>query len=79
MTDNNGNLKAQDVYVPNNDGSTNATLRQFHSTYSNRLTQVNEYTGNGSLEQQKYVIDRYGNCTIDYNGTSATCHVRSSM
>jgi RHS repeat-associated protein len=72
-TDNNGNLKKQEVYVPDNDQITSYTSWYQQYTYDslNRLTQVNEYTGNPSLDwQQKYIIDRYGNRTIDVNNTS---------
>jgi RHS repeat-associated protein len=73
-TDNNGNLKKQEVYVPENDQVT--SYKTWYQQYSydslNRFTQVNEYTGNPSLDwQQKYIIDRYGNRTIDVNNTSA--------
>jgi RHS repeat-associated protein len=73
-TDNNGNLKKQEVYVPDNDQVTSYKTWYQQYTYDslNRLTQVNEYTGNPSLDwQQKYTIDRYGNRTIDVNNTSA--------
>lgn len=72
MTDNNGNLKNQDVEIPTSGGGISAAWRDgFTYDSLNRLTQVNEYTGNSSFDwQQKYILDRYGNRTIDYNNTS---------
>ncbi len=70
MTDNNGNLKRQDTYIPDN-----ASYKTWTDSYTydnlNRLTRVYEETGNPSLNsQQSYTIDRWGNRTIDYNNTS---------
>jgi|GEM_PF-390263 len=71
-TDNNGNLKKQEVYVPDNDQVT--TYKSWFDQYDydslNRLTQVHEYTGNTSLDwQQAYNYDRWGNRTIDGNSS----------
>ncbi len=73
-TDNNGNLKQQTVYVPNNDQNATPTswYQQFGYDSLNRLTQVHEYTGNTQLDwQQAYSYDRWGNRLIN-NNSSAT-------
>jgi hypothetical protein len=70
MADNNGNLKKQEVYIPNNDPMTSYTTwyQQYDYDTLNRLQRVHEYTGNNALDwQQEYVYDRYGNRTIDGN------------
>src|SRR5258707_13639865 len=72
-TDNNGNLKQQTVYVPN-DQNTSPTswYQQYGYDSLNRLTQVHEYTGNTQLDwQQAYSYDRWGNRLIN-NNSSAT-------
>jgi len=72
-TDNNGNLKQQTVYVPN-DQNTSPTswYQQYGYDSLNRLTQVHEYTGNTALDwQQAYSYDRWGNRLIN-NNSSAT-------
>jgi RHS repeat-associated protein len=71
-TDNNGNLKKQTVFIPNNEENTNPTSwnQQYGYDSLNRLTQVHEYTGNTSLDwQQAYNYDRWGNRTIDGNSS----------
>ncbi len=66
-TDNNGNLKKQEVYNPHNEGET-AWYQQYDYDNLNRLQRVHEYTGNPSLDwQQEYVYDRWGNRRIDPN------------
>ena len=72
-TDNNGNLRKQTVYVPNDDQNASPTSwnQQFGYDSLNRLTQVHEYTGNTSLDwQQQYSFDRYGNRSINGNGNA---------
>ena len=72
-TANNGNLQQQTVYIPNNETNSSPASRyqQYSYDYLNRLSQVNEYTGNTSLNwQQKFNYDRWGNRTIDYSNTS---------
>jgi RHS repeat-associated protein len=74
MTDNNGNLKRQDMYIPDNDQI--SSYKSWVDNYSydnfNRLTQVSEDTGNSSYNwQQSYTMDRWGNRKIDYNNTSS--------
>jgi RHS repeat-associated protein len=70
MTDNNGNLKKQEVYVPTNDQLQNAPYTTWYQQYDydtlNRLQRVHEYTGNTTTDwQQEYAYDRYGNRTIN--------------
>ncbi|MCU1268639.1 MAG: hypothetical protein JWM21_4957 [Acidobacteria bacterium] len=72
MSDNNGNLKRQDTYIPNNDQVTSYATWADAFSYDdlNRLTQVHEYTGNTNFDwQQEYVYDRWGNRTIQQNNT----------
>ncbi|HSS19550.1 MAG TPA: hypothetical protein VLL54_05710 [Pyrinomonadaceae bacterium] len=76
MTDNNGNLKKQEVYVPNNDALPTTSYTTWYDQYDydalNRLQRVHEYTGNTTTDwQQEYGYDRYGNRTIS-GGTSQT-------
>ena len=65
-TDNNGNLRRQEVYIPNSD-----TFAQFYDYDSlNRLQAVRENKNAGSVNwQQTYVYDRYGNRTINTSVT----------
>jgi RHS repeat-associated protein len=69
MTDNNGNLRKQEVLIPNSD-----TFAQFYSYDSlNRLEKVNESKNGAAINwQQQYVYDRYGNRTIDQTNTWGT-------
>jgi len=62
MTDNNGNLKKQEVFIP----GASSWLQQYDYDSLNRLQRVHETTGNTALDwQQEYVYDRYGNRTIN--------------
>jgi RHS repeat-associated protein len=75
MTDNDGDLKKQDVYLPNDDPMTGYTMWTQGYEYDelHRLHLVHEYTGNTSLDwQQEYVYDRYGNRTIHQTNTYGT-------
>src|SRR6185312_14596797 len=68
MTDNNGNLKRQDVYIPQNEQVSSYTTWADGYTYDNlnRLTQVHEYTDNPSLDwQQSFVYDQWSNRRIN--------------
>ena len=66
MTDNNGNLKQQDYYVPDNNGNVQALFVQNYDYDSlNRLQRVRE----GTTWQQEYVYDRWGNRTIHQANT----------
>jgi RHS repeat-associated protein len=67
-TDNNGNLKSQDHWIPDSNGATQAVFTQTYSYDSlNRLQRVQE----GSW-QQEYVVDRWGNRTIHQTNTTGT-------
>ena len=65
MTDNNGNLKQQDHFIPDSSGGVQAVFTQAY-TYDNlnRLQRVQE----GSW-QQEFVYDRWGNRTIHQTNT----------
>jgi RHS repeat-associated protein len=66
MTDNNGNLKKQEIFIP----GSNSWLQQYDYDSLNRLQRVHEYTGSQSLDwQQEYVYDRYGNRRIEQDVT----------
>jgi RHS repeat-associated protein len=72
MQDNNGNLKNQDVYIPNNDQVTSYVTWRDHFDYDslNRLLRAHEYPGDPQREwQQEYVYDRWGNRTIHQTNT----------
>ena len=74
-TDNNGNLRKQEVYIPGNDQVSSYTswYQQYDYDGLNRLLRVHEYTGNQSLDwQQEYVYDRWGNRTIHQTNTYGT-------
>ena len=74
-TDNNGNLKKQEVYVPHNDQVSSYTswYQQYDYDNLNRLLRVHEYTSNPALDwQQEYVIDRWGNRLINLTNTWGT-------
>jgi RHS repeat-associated protein len=65
-TDNNGNLRRQEVYIPNSD-----SFAQFYEYDTlNRLQSVRENKNGGSVNwQQTYVYDRYGNRTLNTTTT----------
>lgn len=75
MTDNNGNLKSQVVYVPDNDQASQHV--QFTSSFTydslNRLLYVNGQrwasatSVTDNLWKQTYIYDRFGNRRIDTN------------
>ncbi len=67
-TDNNGNLRKQEVFIPLDEQSLASTswYQQYDYDELNRLKRVHEYTGVGGLDwQQEYLYDRWGNRTID--------------
>src|SRR5438094_9505052 len=73
--DNNGNLRKQTTYIPNNDQNTNPTswYQQYDYDNLNRLQRAHEYTGNTQLDwQQEYFYDRWGNRTIHQTNTWGT-------
>lgn len=71
MTDNNGNLKKQDVYIPNNDQITSYTMwwQQYNYDALNRLDWVREIANGAEIWKQDFSYDRYGNRTIDQSAT----------
>src|SRR5205807_1672104 len=74
-TDNNGNLRKQEVYVPNNEQNTSSIswYQQYDYDSLNRLQRAHEYTGNTQLDwQQEFVYDPYGNRTIHQTNTWGT-------
>lgn len=77
-SDNNGNLRRQELYIPRlTSGHDN--FAQFYDYDSlNRLQTVAESLNGGSLQwQQKYVYDRYGNRTINTGVTETFGGVNS--
>jgi RHS repeat-associated protein len=66
-TDNNGNLRRQEVYIPRPDSTDWDKFAQFYEYDAlNRLQSVRENENGGAVQwQQRYVYDRYGNRTID--------------
>ncbi len=74
MTDNNGNLKKQEVYVPLIDQpqptSYTTWWQGFDYDNLNRLQRAHEYTGDPAKDwQQEFVYDRWGNRTIHQTNT----------
>src|SRR6266545_3180699 len=70
-SDNNGNLRKQETFVPNSDGSSTSWYQQYEYDSLNRLTEVHEHASNNSLLwHQSFTYDRFGNRTINANGTS---------
>jgi RHS repeat-associated protein len=66
MTDNNGNLKKQEVYIPNEDQSGyTQRWQQYEYDQLNRLTSAREIYNNTEQWKQGFTYDRYGNRTID--------------
>ncbi|MGH9943547.1 MAG: RHS repeat-associated core domain-containing protein, partial [Pyrinomonadaceae bacterium] len=73
--DNNGNVRRQQHWSPNNDQM--SSYQWFTQDYSydalNRLASVSEQMNEtGTVTQQHYIYDRYGNRTINTALTSAT-------
>jgi RHS repeat-associated protein len=71
MTDNNGNLKKQDVYIPSNDQITSYTTwwQQYNYDALNRLDWVREIVNGAEIWKQDFSYDRYGNRTIEQVAT----------
>lgn len=74
MTDNNGNLKKQEVYIPNTEQNvqiTDYTMRwqQFNYDWLNRLAWVREVSNGDELWKQGFTYDRFGNRTINQGVT----------
>ena len=74
MTDNNGNLQKQDVYIPNDDQISSYTLRwqQYDYDSLNRLNWVREIVEEAEVWRQTFTYDRFGNRTIDQATTWGT-------
>ena len=71
-TDNNSNLRKQQLYIPGNDQVSSSTswYQQYDYDSLNRLKRVHEYTGNTQLDwQQEYDYDRWGNRTLNATNT----------
>lgn len=70
-TDNNGNLRKQEVDIPNDQGALAASWsQQYDYDQLNRLKRVHEYTGNSALDwQQEFDYDRWGNRMINATNT----------
>jgi RHS repeat-associated protein len=73
-TDNNGNLRKQETFIPNNEQNSSATswYQQYEYDSLNRLTEVHERasSNNALLWHQSYSYDRYGNRSIQQSGTT---------
>lgn len=74
MTDNNGNLKKQEVYIPNTEQNvqiTDYTMRwqQYSYDWLNRLAWVREVSNGAELWKQGFTYDRFGNRTINQGVT----------
>ena len=70
-TNNNGNLRKQETFVPNEQNtSPTSWSQQYDYDTLNRLRRVHEYTGDTTKDwQQEYAYDRYGNRTIEQDVT----------
>jgi RHS repeat-associated protein len=70
--DNNGNLRKQMLFIPNNDQITGYVDSTFFYDYDslNRLDVAREVLGGQNNWVQDYDYDRYGNRTINQNNTS---------
>jgi len=82
MTDNNGNLQRQEVYIPNNETlpTTNYSMRYQVYDYDvlNRLQTVRESLEAGTEQwRQWFKYDQYGNRTIDNTQDAGDPHTRT--
>jgi len=71
-TDNNGNVRKQEVYIPTNElASTSVSWsQQYDYDTLNRLLRVHEFTGNPARDwQQEYTYDRWSNRRIHQTNT----------
>jgi len=75
-SDNNGNLRRQEVFIPNIDGTGydqagnwSSSTQSFSYDSLNRLTSASE--ASAASWTQAYVYDRWGNRTIDQNATTS--------
>ncbi|HEX3253496.1 MAG TPA: DUF2341 domain-containing protein, partial [Pyrinomonadaceae bacterium] len=74
MTDNNGNLKKQEVYIPNDDQISGYTMRwqQYDYDSLNRLNWAREVLNGTEQWKQQFTYDRWGNRTINNGVTYGT-------
>ena len=74
MTDNNGNLKKQEVYIPNDDQISGSTMRSQQYDYDslNRLNSAREVLNGVEQWKQQFTYDRWGNRTINTGVTYGT-------
>lgn len=68
-SDNNGNLRKQDVYIPNPAGGESLTTQFYDYDSLNRLDRAREERGGVVHWQQDYLYDRWGNRTISAAGS----------
>jgi RHS repeat-associated protein len=61
MTDNNGNLKKQEIFIP----GASSWLQQYDYDDLNRLRSVAESSGGSAVWRQEYVYDRFGNRRLE--------------
>jgi RHS repeat-associated protein len=71
-TDNNGNLRKQEMYIPGDDQDQASARTTWYQQYDyddlNRLARVQEYTSStNQIWQQEYDYDIWGNRTINQN------------
>jgi RHS repeat-associated protein len=79
--DNNGNLRRQETFVPNNEQNTSSTswYQQYEYDSLNRLTETHEHASNNALLwRQSYSYDRYGNRSINIAGTTQGIGINST-
>jgi RHS repeat-associated protein len=72
-TNNNGNVRRSEVFIPANDQISSSTFIRQNYQYDalNRLLSVNEYlNGTANSFNQAFLYDQYGNRRIDPNGTT---------
>lgn len=79
MTDNNGNLRKQEVYIPNDDQVSGYTQRwqQYDYDSLNRLNWAREIKDGSEQWRQWFKYDRWGNRTIDFTQDSGDPHLRT--
>ncbi len=78
-SDNNGNLRKQEMFIPANDqvSSYSSWYQQYDYDALNRLQRVHEYTGNPQLDwQQEFLYDRWGNRRIDANTYGTNINIK---
>ncbi len=75
-TDNNGNLRKQDIYIPNTDDVNTGGYSQFTQFYDydalNRLYQASESFGSSTPWVQYFNYDRWSNRTVNASNTTGS-------